>query len=111
MDYCFDTSAINRLHDDPDQRAIVVGLLTANRVLITAINVMEAVVTEDPARRISLLLLQKQLATEIWTAYRHLVRKYHPGRSRYSKTANAEMFRQVQEAYAELRSKRGSWVN
>jgi len=49
--------------------------------------------------------------TEIRTAYRKLVRRYHPDRSRYSKAANTEMFRQVQEAYAELRNKRGSWVN
>ncbi len=62
MDYCFDTSAINRLNDDPDQRAIVTGLLAANRVLITAINIIETVVTEDPVRRISLLRLQQQLA-------------------------------------------------
>jgi hypothetical protein len=64
MDYCFDTSAINRLNDDPDQKAIVAGLLAANRVLITAVNVIETVVTEDPARRLSLLRLQQQLAKE-----------------------------------------------
>src|SRR5215471_4796040 len=82
MDYCFDTSAINRLHDDPDRRAIIARLLAKNRVLITAVNIVEAAVTEDLERRISLLILQRQLSnddrplrlpTEI---LRHLTRAY-----------------------------------
>jgi hypothetical protein len=62
MDYCFDTSAINRLLDDPERHVIVTGLLSANRVLITALNIIEAAATADPLRRQSLLRLQKQLA-------------------------------------------------
>ena len=56
-------------------------------------------------------LSEKATDAEIRAAYRRLVRKYHPDRSKYSKAANAEMFRQVQEAYAELRARRGTWVN
>ena len=55
-------------------------------------------------------LSEKATDAEIRAAYRRLVRKYHPDRSKY-KAANAEMFRQVQEAYAELRARRGSWAN
>jgi DnaJ domain len=56
-------------------------------------------------------LSEKATDAEIRAAYRRLVRKYHPDRSKYSKAANAEMFRQVQVAYAELRARRGSWAN
>ncbi len=48
---------------------------------------------------------------DIRTAYRRLVRKYHPDRSNYSSAANAEQFRRIQAAYAELRAQRGSWTN
>ncbi len=44
---------------------------------------------------------------EIKRAFRKLVKRYHPDRSRYSASANAEKFRQVQEAYAVLRDHRG----
>jgi hypothetical protein len=44
---------------------------------------------------------------EIKTAFRRLVKRYHPDRGRYSALANAEKFRQVQEAYAILRNHRG----
>jgi hypothetical protein len=33
MDYCFDTSGLNRLHDDKDREFIVAGLLATNNVL------------------------------------------------------------------------------
>lgn len=56
-------------------------------------------------------LSEKATDADIRAAYRRLVRKYHPDRSKYSQAANAEMFRQVQEAYAELRARRGSWVS
>lgn len=62
MDYCFDTSGLNRLCDDPDREAIVAGLLATNQVLVTAINIREAVATEDTTRRVSLLRLQRRLA-------------------------------------------------
>jgi hypothetical protein len=44
---------------------------------------------------------------EIKRAFRKLVKRYHPDRSRYSALTNAEKFRQVQEAYAVLRDHRG----
>ena len=51
MDYCFDTSAIGARHvaslyDDPERPALVAGLLASGRVLITAVNVIEAGGTE-----------------------------------------------------------------
>jgi len=61
MDYCFDTSALNRLHDDPDREAIIVGLLATNNVFITALNIREAVATTKAARRVSLMRLQRRL--------------------------------------------------
>lgn len=65
MDYCFDTSALNRLHDDPDREAITVGLLATNNILITALNIRETVATTETARRISLMRLQRRLARGI----------------------------------------------
>jgi predicted nucleic acid-binding protein len=62
MDYCFDTSALNRLHDDPDEDAIATALLAANRVVIVGLNIIEASLTECAERRISLLRLQKRLS-------------------------------------------------
>jgi hypothetical protein len=56
-------------------------------------------------------LSQNATDVEIRTAYRRLVKKYHPDRTKYSSAANVEMFRKVQEAYAELRAMRGSWAN
>jgi hypothetical protein len=44
---------------------------------------------------------------EIKRAFRKLVKRYHPDRSRYSALTNADKFRQVQEAYAVLRDHRG----
>jgi hypothetical protein len=62
MDYCFDTSGLNRLHDDPNQESIVTGLIAANQALVTALNIREAVATDDAARRISLMRLQRRLS-------------------------------------------------
>jgi hypothetical protein len=45
--------------------------------------------------------------TEIKNAFRKLVKRYHPDRSKYSAQTNAEKFRQIQEAYAVLRDHRG----
>jgi hypothetical protein len=66
MDYCFDMSALGAKHtpslyDDPDRPALVAGLLASGRVLITSVNVFEAAATEDQARRIGLVRLQKEL--------------------------------------------------
>lgn len=44
--------------------------------------------------------------SEIRTAFRALVKRYHPDRSRYSGAVNAEKLRQVQDAYAALRNTR-----
>lgn len=62
MDYCFDTSAVNRLHDDASKQAIILGLLSANRVLVSELNLIEVMTTADVERRVSLCLLLKQLA-------------------------------------------------
>jgi hypothetical protein len=62
VDYCFDTSAINRLHDDPYRDEMVAGLLAANHVFISELNLVEVMITRIVDRRISLALLLKQLA-------------------------------------------------
>lgn len=62
MIYCFDTSAINRLHDDPEQQFLVAGLLATNTLRVTALNVVEAVGTEDEVRRCSLIILLQKLS-------------------------------------------------
>ncbi len=61
----FDTSATNRLHDDPHRHEIVAGLLAANRVLISELNLIEVMTTNVAERRISLCLLLKQLTRGI----------------------------------------------
>jgi hypothetical protein len=61
MDYCFDTSGINRLHDDPCRQEIIVDLLTASHVLISELNIIEVLTTKSVERRLSLLRLQGQL--------------------------------------------------
>jgi hypothetical protein len=43
---------------------------------------------------------------EIKTAFRKLVKRYHPDRRSYSAAANTDKFRRVQEAYAEIRNAR-----
>lgn len=59
---CFDTSAVNRLHDDPERIAIVRGLLSMSVVRVTALNVIEVGGTADAERRESLLRLLGELA-------------------------------------------------
>jgi hypothetical protein len=59
---CFDTSAINRLHDDPERIAIVRGLLSTSVVRVTALNVIEVGGAVDAERRESLLRLLGRLA-------------------------------------------------
>lgn len=62
MIYCFDTSGINRLHDEPDRTAIVTGLVSTSVVRVTALNVIEVGGTADTERRESLLRLLGELA-------------------------------------------------
>jgi hypothetical protein len=57
MVYCFDTSAVNQLHDDQECEAILSGLVANNTLLITGINVLEVCATSDNSRRASLLRL------------------------------------------------------
>ncbi len=64
MIYCFDTSALNHLHDDPEAANLTTGLLAANTVWITALNVIEVGITEDAERRNSLLQLQRKLTDD-----------------------------------------------
>jgi hypothetical protein len=60
--YCFDTSGVNRLLDDPARDAIVTALLDTGSVRITAYNVIEAAKTEDDLRRRSLVNLMRRLS-------------------------------------------------
>ena len=59
--YLFDTSGINRLHDDPACDSIKTGLVATNEVWISALNVAEAGQTSERSRRLSLLRLLKAL--------------------------------------------------
>ena len=61
MIYCFDTSALNRLLDDPDRDVITTALLATASFRITGYNVLEAANTKDPARRIALVKLMRRL--------------------------------------------------
>jgi len=61
MIYLFDTSGINRLHDDPACDAIVTGLVATNAVWVSALNVAEVGQTSEYSRRMSLLRLLKVL--------------------------------------------------
>jgi hypothetical protein len=62
MIYCFDTSAINKLHDDAERQFLVQGILATNTARVTALNVIEAAGTEDEARRRSLVNLLWELS-------------------------------------------------
>jgi hypothetical protein len=62
VDYCFDTSAVNALHDDPIRARIVASLLADNRALVTEFNFFEVLATKDMERRVSLVTLLKDLA-------------------------------------------------
>lgn len=61
MIYLFDTSGINRLHDDPSRDAILAGLVSTNKVWISALNVAEVGQTVDHGHRTSLLNLLKAM--------------------------------------------------
>jgi hypothetical protein len=62
VDYIFDTSAINQLHDDSARESVVQHLLASGRVVLTGLNIIEASVTANSNRRTSLLRLQQQLS-------------------------------------------------
>ncbi len=62
MIYCFDTSAINRLLDDPDREPMITAILSVGSFRITAYNVVEAAKTQDPNLRIRLVELMRKLA-------------------------------------------------
>lgn len=50
------------IYDDPERSSL--GLLASGRVLITALNVIEAAGTEEPVRGLGLLRLERQLAQD-----------------------------------------------
>jgi hypothetical protein len=60
--YCFDTSGLNRLLDDPDREALVCAFLASGSFRITAFNVVEAAKTADVVRRSKLLKLFHRLS-------------------------------------------------
>src|SRR5688500_8815222 len=61
MIYCFDTSALNHLHDDPEAATVPAGLPAANTGWITALSVNEVGITEDAERRTAVLQQQRKL--------------------------------------------------
>jgi len=60
--YCLDTSAINRLLDDPEREPITKALISIGSFRITAYNVIEAAKTECKDRRCRLIDMMKRLA-------------------------------------------------
>ncbi len=62
--YCLDTSAINRLFDDPECEAIVKSLLAIGSFRVSAYNVLEVAKTPDCRRRTALIDLMKHLAQQ-----------------------------------------------
>lgn len=62
MIYCLDTSAINRLLDDPEKEPIIKALFSVGSFRISAYNVIEAAKTECKDRRCRLIELMKRLA-------------------------------------------------
>ena len=60
--YCFDTSAINDLFDDPDREPIVTAILATASFRVTAYNVLEIAKTKDEGRRKALMEMTKKLA-------------------------------------------------
>jgi hypothetical protein len=60
--YCFDTSAINRLLDDPEREPIIKATLNVGSFRMTAYNVIEAAKTTDANRRSRLIELMRRLA-------------------------------------------------
>jgi hypothetical protein len=64
MIYCFDTGALNHLHNDTEVTNLTTGLTATNTVWITALNVIEVGITEDVERRSSLLQLQRKLTDD-----------------------------------------------
>ncbi len=62
MRYCLDTSALNRLLDDPEREAIVTGMLVGASFRISAYNVIEAAKTKNVSRRQELVRLMRRLA-------------------------------------------------
>ena len=50
MIYCLDTSAINRLLDDPERDPIIRAIISVGSFRITAYNVIEAAKTESEDR-------------------------------------------------------------
>ena len=62
MDYCFDTSAVNKLHDDRERDELLKGLHSAGSIHVTAYNVVEVCATKSAQRRTALLFLLKSMA-------------------------------------------------
>jgi len=60
--YCFDTSAINRLLDDPEREPVIKAILGIGSFRITAYNVLEVAKTKDEDRRPRLINLMRVLA-------------------------------------------------
>jgi hypothetical protein len=62
MNYCFDTSVINNLYNDPDRDFLIKGLVSTNTIEITAVNVVEILATKDMERRQALINFAKMLS-------------------------------------------------
>jgi hypothetical protein len=61
MIYCFDTSALNQLLDEPEREPIIIAILAVGSVRISASNVIEIAKTTKEERRDGLFSLIRQL--------------------------------------------------
>lgn len=62
MRFGFDTSALNRLYDDPDREPLMMAFLAVGAFWISAYNVFEAAKTKDATRRHGLVAMMGRLA-------------------------------------------------
>lgn len=70
----FDTSALNRLLDDPESDCLAAGLKAGLPVHITGVNVLEIAATTNPLRRNALLRFCLRLADDFIRPWNEVVR-------------------------------------
>ena len=63
MNYCFDTSALNALHDDADRDAIATGLVATSTVFISGLNIADVCAIGDAEKRLSLRSFLSRLSS------------------------------------------------
>lgn len=91
----FDTSALNRLLDDPDTKCLVAGLQAGFFIRITGLNILEIAATRKPERRKALLLFCRSLGEDFICPWNEIIKSliaaYQTDRSYFDwKSVNVE---------------------